>query len=95
MAVLTLNFCKRPIMTWNRTIFRSTSRASPIAETRCFSILQEGRYSRFPSARSMTAQSYRRMNRGLNVVSLSLVTSSRKDPMAESSIPLVTYQSSA
>lgn len=38
----------------------------------------------------MTAQSYSLTKSGLKVTSLSLVTSSRKDPMADSSIELTT-----
>jgi hypothetical protein len=39
----------------------------------------------------MTAQSYSLMKRGLKVTSLSLMTNSKKEPIADSSIPLTTY----
>jgi hypothetical protein len=44
--------------------------------------------SPLPSDKSITAQSYSLVKSGLNMASLSLVTSSRKDPIADSSTRL-------
>lgn len=50
-------------------------------------------HSHLPSARSITAQSYNRTKRGLKVTSLSLVTSSRNEPIADASIALMVWES--
>lgn len=47
-----------------------------------------------PSDKSITAQSYSLMKSGLKVTSLSLTTNSRNEPIADSSIELMTCRES-